>query len=64
MDLIDSLIQNGWLKTSRIIDAFREIKRADFMFTRRSLSEGEPDLEKLAEINLCQLVMARQSLSH
>ena len=51
MDLIDSLIQNGWLKTSRIIDALRKIKRADFMFTRRSLGEGGPNLEKLAEIN-------------
>ena len=51
MDLIDSLIQNGWLRTSRIIDAFRKIKRVDFMFTRRSLSEGGPNLEKLAEIN-------------
>jgi len=29
--LIDSLIKEGWLKTERIIKAFREIKRADFM---------------------------------
>jgi len=49
--LIDSLIQEGWLKTPRIIKAFREIKRVDFMFTRRSLGEGGPDLEELAELN-------------
>lgn len=42
MDLIDSLIQNDWLKTSRIIDAFREIKRADFM---------PEDIKDLAELN-------------
>ena len=51
MILIDSLIQEGWLKTPRIIKAFREIKRVDFMFTRRSLGEGGPDLEELAELN-------------
>lgn len=52
MNLIDSLIQDGWLKTPRIIGAFREIKRADFMFTRRSpKGEGGPELEKLAELN-------------
>jgi protein-L-isoaspartate(D-aspartate) O-methyltransferase len=31
MDLIDSLIKEGWLKTPRIIKAFRKIDRADFM---------------------------------
>src|SRR3989338_3496160 len=31
MGLIDSLIKDGWLKTPRIIDAFRVVKRADFM---------------------------------
>ncbi|PIR72504.1 MAG: protein-L-isoaspartate O-methyltransferase [Candidatus Nealsonbacteria bacterium CG10_big_fil_rev_8_21_14_0_10_36_24] len=50
--LIDSLIKDGWLKTPRVIEAFRKIKRADFMFTRRSpKGEGGPDAEKLAEIN-------------
>ena len=42
MDLIDSLIEDGWLKTPRIIRAFKKIKRADFM----------PDeIKHLAEIN-------------
>jgi len=30
-DIIDSLIADGWLKTPRIIEAFRKIKRADFL---------------------------------
>jgi len=30
-DLIDSLISEGWLKTPRIIEAFRKIKRANFL---------------------------------
>ena len=30
-DLIDSLISDGWLRTPRIIEAFRKIKRADFL---------------------------------
>ncbi len=42
MDLIDSLIKEGWLKTPRIIKAFREIKRADFM---------PDDMKELAELN-------------
>ncbi|MBZ9577826.1 protein-L-isoaspartate O-methyltransferase [Patescibacteria group bacterium] len=42
MNLIDSLIQDGWLKTPKIIDAFREIKRADFM---------PEDMRNLAELN-------------
>lgn len=40
--LIDSLIKEGWLKTDRIIKAFRKVKREDF------LSEGS---KHLAEIN-------------
>ncbi|MFH1894789.1 MAG: protein-L-isoaspartate O-methyltransferase [Patescibacteria group bacterium] len=31
MPLIDSLISEGWLKTPRIIEAFRKIKREDFL---------------------------------
>jgi protein-L-isoaspartate(D-aspartate) O-methyltransferase len=43
MDLIDSLIKEGWLKTPRIIDAFRKIKRIDF------LSQDMKDLSELNE---------------
>jgi len=42
VDLIDSLVKDGWLKTPRIIDAFRKIKRADFM---------TDDIKNLAELN-------------
>jgi len=42
MSLIDSLIQEGWLKTPRIIEAFKGIKRVDFL----------PDnMKNLAELN-------------
>lgn len=42
MNLIDSLIGGGWLKTPRIIEAFRKIKRVDFL----------PDeIKNLAELN-------------
>jgi protein-L-isoaspartate(D-aspartate) O-methyltransferase len=42
MSLIDNLIQEGWLKTPRIIDAFRKIKRVDFL---------PEDMKDLAEVN-------------
>ena len=42
MALIDSLIQEGWLKTPEIIEAFFEIKRADFM---------PKNIQNLAELN-------------
>lgn len=42
MDLIDSLIKEGWLKTPIIIEAFRKIKRADFL---------PEDTKDLAELN-------------
>lgn len=42
MDLIDILIKEGWLKTPRIIEAFKKIERADFL---------PPDIKDLAEIN-------------
>ncbi len=42
MALIDELIQEGWLKTPRIIKAFKKIKRVDFL----------PDeMKDLAELN-------------
>ena len=42
MSLIDSLIQGGWLKTPRIIEAFQKIKRVDFL---------PEDMKDLAELN-------------
>lgn len=43
MQLIDSLIKEGWLKTPKIIEAFRKIKRTDF------LPEDSQDLAELNE---------------
>ena len=31
MNLVDSLIQQGWLKTPRIIEAFKNVRRVDFL---------------------------------
>jgi len=42
MELIDSLIKDGWLKTPIIIEAFKKIKRADFL---------PEDIKDLAELN-------------
>lgn len=42
MSLTDDLIQEGWLKTSRIIEAFRKIKRVDFL---------PEDIKDMAEFN-------------
>ena len=42
MPLIDSLIEEGWLKTPKIIEAFWKINRADFM---------PEDMKNLAESN-------------
>lgn len=41
--LIDDLIKEGWLKTPRVIEAFRAVKRLDF------LSEEMKDLAELNE---------------
>lgn len=43
MTLLDDLIQGGWLKTPRIIEAFKKIKRIDF------LPQGLKDLAELNE---------------
>ena len=54
MALIDSLIKDGWLKTPRIINAFRKIKRADFM----------PDnIKQLAEVNEALSIGQGQTIS-
>jgi len=41
-DLIDELIKEGWLKTPRIIEAFKKINRADFL---------PEDKKNLADLN-------------
>lgn len=42
MDIVGTLVQQGWLKSPHIIDAFKKIKREDF------LSE---DMRRFAELN-------------
>lgn len=54
MKLIDSLIKEKWLKTPRIIKAFKEIKRADFM---------AEDTKHLAELNEAMLIGYGQTIS-
>ena len=52
--LIDSLIKDGWLKTPAIIEAFRKIKRVDFL---------PKDLEDLAELNEALPIDCGQTIS-
>jgi len=54
MSLIDSLIEGGWLKTPRIINAFRKIHRVDFLPARLNFGKnfgGPEDIKNLAELN-------------
>ena len=54
MSLIDSLIKEGWLKTPRIIEAFKRIKRIDFL----------PDeIKNLAELNEALSIGFGQTIS-
>lgn len=54
MNLIESLIQKEWLATPKIIEAFREIKRVDFL---------PEDIEDLAEIDEPFLIGYGQTIS-
>jgi protein-L-isoaspartate(D-aspartate) O-methyltransferase len=53
-DLIDFLIKDGWLKTGRIIKAFENIERTDFM---------PDDIKHLAEINEAMPIGQGQTIS-
>jgi len=52
--LVDNLIENNWLKTERIINAFRKIKREDFL---------PEDNQDLAEINEALPIGFNQTIS-
>lgn len=54
MALIDSLIEQEWLKTSRIIEAFKKIKRIDFL---------PEDMKDLAELNEALSIGYGQTIS-
>lgn len=54
MTLINSLIQEGWLKTPRIIEAFQKIKRIDFL---------PEEIKDLAELNEALSIGLGQTIS-
>ncbi len=54
MDLIEELIKDDWLRTPRLIEAFRKIKREDFL---------PPDMRNLAELNEALPVGHGQTIS-
>jgi protein-L-isoaspartate(D-aspartate) O-methyltransferase len=54
MTLIDDLIEQGWLKTERYIEAFRKIKRVDFL---------PPEIKGLAELNEALSIGYGQTIS-
>jgi len=54
MDLVESLIKEGWLKSPKIIDAFKEIKRVDFL---------PEDLKDSAELNTALPIGFGQTIS-
>jgi len=54
MNLIDSLIKDGWLKTPRIIESFRKIKRIDFL---------PEDIKNLADFNEALPIGQGQTIS-
>ena len=54
MALIYSLIEEGWLKTPRIIEAFRKIKRVDFL---------PREIKDLAELNEALSIGYGQTIS-
>lgn len=54
MNLVDKLIKDGWLKTPEIIDAFRKIKREDFL-------TGE--IKDLSEVNEALPIGHSQTIS-
>lgn len=54
MNLIDFLIKESWLKTEKIIEAFRKIKRIDFL---------PEDMKGLAELNEALPIGFNQTIS-
>lgn len=61
MGLIENLIQQGYLKTPAIIDAFKTIKRADFL--PANLAKNRDELEKLAEYDQALPIGRGQTIS-
>ncbi len=53
MNLVQRLIEEGWLKTERIIKAFKEVKRKDFLPENK---KGLEDLNKALSIGQGQTI--------
>lgn len=60
MTLIDQLIKEKWLKTPEIINAFRKIKREDFL---SDFYKDKEDKKSLAEINQAISIGFGQTIS-
>ena len=54
MDLVNRLIEGGWLKTPEIIEAFREIKRKDFL---------PEEMKEMADLNEALAIGEGQTIS-
>ena len=54
MNLVDNLIKDGWLKTPEIIEAFRKIKREDFV---------PEELKNLSKLNEALPIGSGQTIS-
>jgi len=54
MDLVERLIKDGWLKSPKIIDAFKDVKRVDFL---------PEDLKDSAELNTALPISYGQTIS-
>src|SRR6056297_1533626 len=54
MAFLDNLIKKGWLKTDRIINAFKNIKRKDFV---------KPDLKEISNYNQALPIGYNQTIS-
>ncbi|MDD5145861.1 MAG: protein-L-isoaspartate O-methyltransferase [Candidatus Pacebacteria bacterium] len=66
MVLIDDLIKDGWLKTPRIISAFRKINRVDFLPARiatQGVAGGPDNMKNLAEVNEALQIGYGQTIS-
>lgn len=64
MNLVESLVSRGWLKTPRLIEAFQKIKRADFLPAEASAQAGLPDdLKDLAELDEALPIGQNQTIS-
>ena len=60
MELVNYLVKKGWLKTPEIIEAFRKIKRVDFLPTRARHLAG---LNKALPIGFKQTISQPQTVA-